>query len=50
VLPNTPVCTDLLSKTSATLEFRRSGDQPLVLLKDDERCPVLGFARPLPKR
>jgi hypothetical protein len=48
VLPNTPECTELLSRTSATLEFRRSGSEPLVLLRDRDRCPLLGLARPVP--
>jgi len=49
ILPNTPECTELLSRTSATIEFRRSGPEPLVLLDDRERCPLLGLARPVPQ-
>jgi len=49
ILPNTPDCTELLSRTSATIEFRRSGPEPLVLLRDRESCPLLGLARPVPE-
>jgi hypothetical protein len=48
ILPNTPECTELLSRTSASIEFRRSGSEPLVLLRDRERCPLLGLAQPVP--
>jgi hypothetical protein len=48
ILPNTPECTELLSRTSATIEFRRSGSEPLALLRNRERCPLLGLAQPVP--
>jgi hypothetical protein len=48
IFPNVPECEGLLVRGSASMEYRDSGRQPLVLLDDRERCPFLGFAMPVP--
>jgi hypothetical protein len=46
VFANVPECEGLLTKGSASMEYRDSGRQPLVLLDNRQRCPFLGFAMP----
>ncbi len=46
VFPNAPECEGLLSRGRASMEFRPTGKQPLVLLHDRQRCSFLGFALP----
>jgi len=47
VLPNTPSCRKRADEGVASLEFRQSGPDPLLLV-GDEPCPLIGLIRPLP--
>jgi hypothetical protein len=47
VLPNDPSCSAVLAATVASMEYRESGREPLVLLGGGQRCVMLGLALPL---
>jgi hypothetical protein len=46
VLPNTPSCRSRADAGVASLEFRQSGPDPLILVGEDP-CPLIGLIRPL---
>jgi hypothetical protein len=48
ILPVADQCQRFLTGGRASMEFRASGRYPLVLLDGNSRCPILGFALPLP--
>ena len=43
--PNVEACAGVRDQTTASMEFRPTGDQPFSVPDDDIRCPVLGFAQ-----
>ena len=47
VLPNTPSCRKRADEGVASLEFRQSGPDPLILVGSEEPCPLVGLLRPL---
>ena len=47
VVANVPECEEIMTEGAATMEFHHSGDEPIVLLDDRLRCPILGFAQPV---
>lgn len=48
-IPKVPACRDALERDVSSLEFLSSGSPAFVLLGEQGRCPVLGFAQPLPE-
>jgi hypothetical protein len=46
IFPNVRECEGLLTRGTATMEYRDAGTPALRLLDDDLRCPFLGFAMP----
>jgi hypothetical protein len=46
VLPAGPVCEAALAEGTAPLEFFDAGKEPLVLLGDKGRCPLIGLITP----
>jgi hypothetical protein len=49
VLPNEAACAGFPERGTASMEYRVSGPNPLVLIDGRELCPVLGLAQPLPQ-
>lgn len=47
VLPNTPSCRKRADEGVASLEFRQTGPDPLILVGSEEPCPLIGLLRPL---
>jgi hypothetical protein len=47
VLPNTPSCQRRADDGVASLEFRQSGPDPLILVGSEGPCPLVGLLRPL---
>jgi len=50
VVPNEPACSGLGDSGTASMEYRVSGPNPLVLINGNELCPVLGLAQPPPQQ
>lgn len=50
IFPNLPECEELMTRRAATMEFRHSGSEVMVLLDNRIRCQILGFARPVGNR
>ena len=48
IIPDSDVCLGFLETGVASIEFRASGRQPLVLIDRNNLCPITGFALPLP--
>jgi hypothetical protein len=48
-IPKLPACKDVLAREVSSLEFLSSGSPAFVLVGEQGRCPVLGFAQPLPE-
>ena len=48
IFPNTEPCAGVKEKVRGSMEFREAGE-PFTVLDGSIRCPVLGFARPLPE-
>ena len=48
ILPNSETCIGFLERGVASIEFRASGNNPLVLIDRRNLCPIQGFAQPLP--
>ena len=46
VLPSTETCAAFADVGTASMEFRASGSNPLVLLNKSDLCPVLGVVLP----
>ncbi|HTF34281.1 MAG TPA: hypothetical protein VK714_11355 [Myxococcota bacterium] len=46
-LPDTPSCRRRADEGVASLEFRQSGLDPLILVGSEEPCPLIGLLRPL---
>jgi hypothetical protein len=49
ILPNDELCQGILGRGVASMEFRASGANPLVLIDRRALCPIIGFAQPLPR-
>jgi len=50
VLPDIEDCLGFLERGVASMEFRASGNRPLVLIARNRLCPITGFAQPPPGR
>lgn len=49
ILPNDEACGGFPDEGTASMEYRASGPNPLVLLDKSSLCPVLGLALPPPR-
>ena len=49
VIANDEVCSGFANRGTASMEYRASGPNPLVLIDKDQLCPVLGIAQPPPQ-
>jgi hypothetical protein len=50
VIPRNEVCASLLTRETATIEYRVAGPDPLVLYSEKARCPIVGLIQPPPGR
>jgi hypothetical protein len=48
VIPRVPDCQKPLEQGIASMEYRISGRDPLILIVDKGRCPIIGLIRPAP--
>jgi len=47
MLPAGPVCDEARQRGKATMEYHATGPEPFLLVGEESRCPILGFAGPL---
>ncbi len=48
VIPVTAVCSPILKRGQASVEFRPAGPRPFSLVTREGHCPIEGFIRPIP--